>query len=131
MARDGAGERITSEIEGLKVVAEAKGIRNISGEIEIGELQTYDPVLLLVPALDAGEAADGAGGGVGEIPGESVVGISQRAVDFAQAVEVIFGGGERGKQQREGEEQRSDSEEMNIHVCDCGAERERGGKWRG
>ena len=104
LARDRAGERITRENQGLKVVAEAKRVGNIPGEIEIRELQTYDPVLLVVPALDADEAADGAGGGVGEIPGESVVvGVSQRATDFAQAVEVIFGGGERGQQQREGE----------------------------
>lgn len=47
--------------------------------------------------------------------------VSQRAVDSAQAVEVIFSGGERGQQQREREEReelRSAAAETNTHVCD-------------
>lgn len=105
--RDRAGEGVAGEIEGLDAVAELQGGGEVSGEGEIPELEADEAVLTVIPARDADELADEADGGVGEVPRvELAIGVGQRGLHLAEALDVILGGGGgEEEQQQQGEEE--------------------------
>lgn len=92
MGRDGTGEEVFGEIEGLEVAAELEGVREGTGEGHGGELEAEDAALLVVPASDSGELfADVDHGGVGEGPGgEHGEWVGERVFDSFETLDVVF-----------------------------------------
>lgn len=92
-----AGELVTGKNERLEAPAEAERGRKASGEGEGRELEADEAVLLVVPAGDAGELADGESRGVREGPaGECAGGVGEGGFHTFQALDVVVEGeGER------------------------------------
>lgn len=92
MGRDGTGEGVTGEIEGLEVAAVLEGVREGTGEGHGGELEADDAALFVVPARDSGELfADVVHGGVCEGPGgKHGKWVGERDFDSFETLDVVF-----------------------------------------